>query len=217
MKLLHIIISLLLLISGKVAFATWLPVGTVDYTWGPFHIYTITLYSETGQYHPHSNQRPLMLTLNYAKPVEGKNFAITIKKELSNIAPHVSKEQQEQWAEKLEQTLPDFQPKDLLNYIALDNIGYFVLNDTVLEPQFDAAFSQTFLDIWLSPQSSFKRLQDKLLGKDTTHINQGNISNDPPQPLETVPVENESKDPLSPLPLPSPEVIPNTPESAETR
>ncbi|KAE9528929.1 chalcone isomerase family protein [Testudinibacter aquarius] len=195
MKLLKIVATSFVLLFGNSVFANWLPVGTVDYTWGPFHIYTITLYSENGQYQP--NQRPLMLTLNYAKPVEGKNFAITLKKELSNIAPQIPAETQDLWAKKLEQTLPDFQPKDLLNYIALDDTGYFVLNDTVLEPKFGSEFNQAFLDIWLSPQSSFKRLQSKLLGENKTE--QPSDYPTPPRQLETAPVENESKDP-QPLP-----------------
>ncbi|WP_279715696.1 chalcone isomerase family protein [Chelonobacter oris] len=212
MKLLKTATTLFALLSCKLASATWLPVGTVDYMWGPFHIYTITLYSENGKYQP--AQRPLMLTLNYAKPVEGKNFAITLKKELSNIAPQAPIELQDQWAKKLEQTLPDFQPKDLLNYIALEDTGYFVLNDTVLEPQFSKAFNQAFLDIWLSPQSSFKRLQSQLLGQNKNEEATTESEYSPPQrQLESVPVEDESKDPL-PLPL-APEMAPSAPESAE--
>ncbi|MGR6981002.1 chalcone isomerase family protein [Testudinibacter sp. P27/CKL/0425] len=210
MKLLKIATSLFLLFCCKLASATWLPVGTVDYTWGPFHIYTITLYSETGEYQP--DQRPVMLTLNYAKPVEGKNFAITIKKELNGIAPQVPAELQNQWATKLEQTLPDFQPQDLLNYIALEDTGYFVLNDTVLEPEFGKEFNQAFLDIWLSPQSSFKRLQSQLLGEGK---HQPSEYQSPQRQLESVPVEDESRDPL-PTPTPAaPEMTPTTPESVE--
>ena len=26
------------------------PVGNAEYTWGPFHVYTVGLYSETGSY-----------------------------------------------------------------------------------------------------------------------------------------------------------------------
>ncbi|MGR3807820.1 Chalcone isomerase-like [Pasteurella testudinis DSM 23072] len=209
MKLLKTFVTLFVLLFGNAVSANWLPIGTVDYTWGPFHIYTITLYSENGEYQP--NQRPLMLTLNYAKPVEGKNFAITLKKELSNIAPQIPAETQALWAEKLEQTLPDFQPKDLLNYIALDDTGYFVLNDTVLEPQFGKEFNQAFLDIWLSPQSSFKRLQSQLLGEHNTEEPSNYPT--PPRQLEATPVEDESRDPQ---PLPStPEILQSAPKSAE--
>lgn len=195
MKLLKITTTLFILLLSRTAAATWLPVGTVDYTWGPFHIYTITLYSENGEYQP--NQRPLMLTLNYAKPVEGKNFAITLHKAISDSSPTIDAQTQTQWLAQLEKTLPDFQPKDLLNYIALDENGYFVLNDTVLEPQFDSQFNQAFLDIWLSPQSNFKRLQNKLLGREQNPT----PFSLPPQQLETAPVEEESRDlpPIEPI------------------
>ena len=30
--------------------AQWQPVGNAEYTWGPFHVYTVGLYSENGHY-----------------------------------------------------------------------------------------------------------------------------------------------------------------------
>ncbi|MBE2894920.1 chalcone isomerase family protein [Spirabiliibacterium falconis] len=178
-----------LLSVSQISLAQWIPLGTVDYKWGPFHIYTITLFSEDGQYK--TAQRPLMLTLKYAKQVEGKNFAITLKKELDGIAPDTPKDTREKWFEKLEQALPDFHPEDSLSYIALEDTGYFVLNNTVLEPQFSPEFNQAFLNIWLADNSSFKRLQAKLLGKDKEnappHMAQ-------PQP-ESEPVDTDMKDP----------------------
>ena len=39
---------------------------------GPFHVYTIGLFSETGTYQ--ENERPLMLSFKYEKPIEGKKF-----------------------------------------------------------------------------------------------------------------------------------------------
>lgn len=39
-------------------FAQWEMVGNADYNWGPFQIYTLSLYTETGSYQ--ENQRPLI-------------------------------------------------------------------------------------------------------------------------------------------------------------
>ncbi|MBV7387990.1 chalcone isomerase family protein [Pasteurellaceae bacterium TAE3-ERU1] len=181
---------------GQSAFAQWIPLGTVDYKWGPFHIYTITLFSEDGQYK--TGQRPLMLTLKYAKQVEGKNFAITLKKELDSIAPDVPKETRAQWFTQLEKALPDFHPEDSLNYIALEDTGYFVLNDTVLEPQFSPEFNQAFLNIWLSENSSFKRMQAKLLGKDKEKQDEEATppaQSSPAPQLEAEPIRPDVKDP----------------------
>ncbi|WP_235977548.1 chalcone isomerase family protein [Spirabiliibacterium pneumoniae] len=191
MKWFKLLLFCALLGVAQSALAQWIPLGTVDYKWGPFHIYTITLFSEDGQYK--TGQRPLMLTLKYAKQVEGKNFAITLKKELDDIAPDVPKETRDQWFTQLEKALPDFHPEDSLSYIALEDTGYFVLNDTVLEPQFSPEFNQAFLDIWLSDNSSFKRMQDKLLGKDKA---QNEVKEEPQstQP-EPEPVRSDVKDP----------------------
>ena len=65
----------------------------------------------------------------------------------------------------MQSTFPDFSPNDILNYIALPDRGYFVLNDTVLEHDFDAKFNQAFIGIWLAPNSTFVKLQPQLLGK----------------------------------------------------
>lgn len=51
-------------------FAHWQPIGNAEYTWGPFHVYTIGLFSETGTYQ--ENERPLMLSFKYENPLKEK-------------------------------------------------------------------------------------------------------------------------------------------------
>ena len=41
--------------------AHWLPVGNAEYTWGPFHVYSVGLFSETGSYQ--NNKRPLIFSI----------------------------------------------------------------------------------------------------------------------------------------------------------
>ena len=71
-------------------------------------------------------------------------------------------------AEKMQEIFPDFSPNDILNFVALADKGYFVLNDTVLDHEFDQKFTQAFIDVWLSDKSSFIKLQPQLLGKEKT-------------------------------------------------
>ncbi|WP_040976184.1 chalcone isomerase family protein [Necropsobacter massiliensis] len=142
--------------------AHWISVGNVDYNWGPFHVYTVSLYSETGAYQ--ENQRPLMISFKYAKPVEGKSFAIGLVKEMN--AQRFNKDSSAAWLKKMQEIFPDFSPNDVLSYIALTDRGYFILNDTVLAHEFDMQFNQALLAVWLSPQSSYAQLQNQLLGKD---------------------------------------------------
>ncbi len=70
MKLKFIIAAISALFSTAL-FAQWQPVGNAEYTWGPFHVYTVGLYSETGSYE--KNERPLMfLRLNMRNQLKGK-------------------------------------------------------------------------------------------------------------------------------------------------
>ena len=121
-------------------FAQWQPVGNAEYTWGPFHVYTVGLYSETGSYE--KNERPLMFSIKYEKPVEGKNFAIALTKEMES--QNLSKDDTTAWLKKMQEIFPDFSPNDILNFVALADKGYFVLNDTVLDHEFDQKFTQAF-------------------------------------------------------------------------
>ncbi|BFQ93428.1 hypothetical protein [Gallibacterium anatis] len=153
--------SLLLLLYTTTANADWKQVGKAEYNWGPFHIYTVSLFTESGNYS--SEQRPLMLRIKFAKPVEGKNFAISLFKEMA--LDKMPADQAESLRKRLIKNFPDFKPDDVLNYIALNDEGYFVLNDTVLDEHFDAPFNHEFIAIWLDSPSSFKQLQPRLLGE----------------------------------------------------
>lgn len=161
MKLFSFCFSLLLLLCAATANADWKQVGKAEYNWGPFHIYTVSLFTESGNYS--SEQRPLMLRIKFAKPVEGKNFAISLFKEMA--LDKMPADQAESLRKRLIKNFPDFKPDDVLNYIALNDEGYFVLNDTVLDEHFDTPFNHEFIAIWLDSPSSFKQLQPRLLGE----------------------------------------------------
>ncbi|TCK01484.1 chalcone isomerase-like protein [Volucribacter psittacicida] len=168
-------------------FAQWKMVGKADYTWGPFHVYTIALYTETGEYK--AGIRPLMLTIKFNKPVEGKSFAITLMKEMNSL--NIEGFNKHKVLEDLQAIFPDLQPNDQLSYIAMEDQGYFVLNDTVLNHNFDAAFSDAVIAIWLAENSNFSRLQNALLGnKDKTQTEK--LPHNTP---EIAPTNQENLDP----------------------
>ncbi|OBX11514.1 hypothetical protein [Gallibacterium genomosp. 3] len=162
MKFFSFCLSLLLLLYTPFSSADWNQVGKAEYNWGPFHIYTVSLFTENGAYS--SEQRPLMLRIKFAKPVEGKNFAVSMVKEMA--LDQMKPEEVDQLRKRLIKNFSDFKPDDVLNYIALEKDGYFVLNDTILSEHFDKAFNHQFISIWLDSESSFKQLQPRLLGED---------------------------------------------------
>ncbi|OOF36306.1 chalcone isomerase family protein [Rodentibacter heidelbergensis] len=161
MKMKSLFVTILAFFSTALS-AHWQQVGHAEYTWGPFHVYSVGLFSENGSYQ--ENQSPLMFSIKYEKPIEGKNFAITLIKEME--AQQLSADDTNAWLKKMQEIFPDFSPNDILNFVALENKGYFIANDTVLNHEFDAKFTQAFIDIWLSPKSSFVKLQPQLLGKE---------------------------------------------------
>ncbi|QIW14893.1 hypothetical protein A4G20_00110 [Pasteurellaceae bacterium RH1A] len=141
-------LSSLFLLFSTSALATWQKINDVDYTFGPFKIYNISLYTETGEYNP--GIRPLMLTLKYEKPVDGRDFAISLARSWSNLGIKV--EDQENIISHLRKTLPNIDPKDSLSYIALEDRGYFVLNDTVLSDEFSEEVNNAIVSVWLDPR-----------------------------------------------------------------
>lgn len=137
--------------------AMWQKINETDYKWGPFKIYHIALFSESGEYAP--DLRPLMLTLTYDKPVDGRDFAISIARSWANL--EIKLPEQDKLIEHLRKTLPNLKPQDSLSYIALQDKGYFVHNDEVLPEEFNAEFNQAMLAIWLDSRVELSHILTK--------------------------------------------------------
>lgn len=135
--------------------ATWKKINDVNYTWGPFNIYHITLFTETGEYV--EGIRPLMLTLQYKKPWEGRDFAVSLARTWNNLGIQLPEEEVDEVITRLRKTFPDIKPEDTLHYIALGDRGYFILNDRVVSEVFDKKFSDAITAIWLDPKMDISR------------------------------------------------------------
>ena len=155
------------LLSGN-ALSDWKKINDLDYTWGPFKIYNISLFTETGEYQP--NIRPLMVSLKYDKPVDGRDFAISIARSWARLEIKLSN--QEAIIDRLRKTLPDLKPGDMLYYVALADRGYFIVNNQVIAGEFDKATNDAILAIWLDPKVdlSHKLIVKKTNGSQNIHI-----------------------------------------------
>lgn len=142
--------------------AQWQKINDVDYIWGPFKIYNLSLFTESGEYQ--SGERPLMLSLKYAKPVEGRDFAISLARSWSNLG--ITLPDQDNVVDRLRKIMPNIRNQDTLSYIALEDKGYFVLNDQVVPTEFNADFNQAVVSVWLDPRVEIGR---KLLQNQTVH------------------------------------------------
>lgn len=152
MRYLSVCLTLLLLATNTV-FANWQKISEADYVWGPFKIYNLSLFTETGEYQ--LGTRPLMLTLKYAKPVDGRDFAISLARSWSNLG--ITLENQDEVVDQLRKILPNIKKNDQLSYIALSDKGYFVLNDTVIPEEFNQAFNDAVVSVWLDPRVEIGR------------------------------------------------------------
>lgn len=137
------------LLLPKWGYSQWQKINDVDYVWGPFTIYNVALFSETGEYR--QGTRPLMLSLRYKKPVNGRDFAISLARSWANLG--IELPEQESVIDRLRKSMPNIKKGDSLRFIALADQGYFVLNNQVLEQLFDAEFSQAIISVWLDEQA----------------------------------------------------------------
>lgn len=142
------LLPVMVLLLSQPAIATWKKINDVDYIWGPFKIYNISLFSETGEYV--EKTRPLMLTLKYAKPVDGRDFAISLARSWSNLG--ITLKDQDDVVDRLRKILPNIKANDLLSYIALEDKGYFILNDLVITEEFNKEFNDAVVAVWLDPR-----------------------------------------------------------------
>lgn len=158
MRYLKILCASMLLLANTVS-AQWKKINDVDYVWGPFSIYNLALFSETGEYV--EGIRPLMLTLKYQKPVDGRDFAISLARSWSNLG--ITLPEQDDVVDRLRKTLPNIKKGDSLSYIALQNKGYFILNDMVIPEEFNQDFNNAVVAVWLDQRVEIGRA---LLTKD---------------------------------------------------
>lgn len=143
-----VLFTLLFSVFSQSTFANWEKINDLDYTWGPFKIYNITLFTENGEYQPQT--RPLMLSLKYDKPVDGRDFAISIARSWASLDIKVP--EQNKVIERLRKLLPDLKSGDLLSYIALEDKGYFVVNDQIIPEEFDKTVNDAIVAVWLDPR-----------------------------------------------------------------
>lgn len=179
----------LLLLSSTVS-AQWQKINDVDYVWGPFSIYNLALFSENGDYA--EGTRPLMLTLKYQKPVDGRDFAISLARSWSNLG--ITLPEQDAVVDRLRKIMPNIKKGDALSYIALEDRGYFVLNDMVIAEEFNQDFNNAVVAVWLDPRVEIGRA---LLSKNRQVVETAKpsvaIPNQAANNAETVAVENPTE------------------------
>lgn len=162
---------LLLFFSSLVQAADWLRwqnVGRATLTWGPFTLYDSQLLTPDGRWQP--QQWPLALVITYRRDISREALLDATQEQwqAQNIG---SAAQRQQWLQQLATVWPDVSDGARLAFQA-DNLGgqfYWQAAGTQaaitpVGPHFDPAFRDAFLNIWLSPKTTYPDIRRALTG-----------------------------------------------------
>jgi hypothetical protein len=136
--------------------------GQAKLTWYFISVYRAELYTQTGQFN--YGQYPQALEIEYLRSIS--------KQELIDATRDQWDEQQlwhpqrQQWLEQLSTIFPDVTEYDKITFV-VDKQGNnrFYYNQQLVGGIASKAFSQAFLDIWVSAKTTYPALRNKLIGE----------------------------------------------------
>lgn len=146
------------------ATAPWMPQGQATMRWFGLKIYDISLSAPPGFSAERFADSAFSLELIYARKLYGKAIAERSLDEIKkqNIG---TEDQHRQWAKTMENLFPDVAANDRLIGVHTPGVGAeFFYNGKPIGRVPDAAFSNAFFSIWLSPKTSEPALRQRLIG-----------------------------------------------------
>ena len=139
----------------------WKSVGQADLKVLWFAIYAAELQSPSGKFLDYGAS--LMLSLDYKRSISKKAL---IKETRKQIKPFAEQAESDPWLQQLDQLWPDISKGDQLRFwIDAQGNGHFFHNQHWIGSISEPAFSRAFIQIWLSPNSSYPKLARKLRGE----------------------------------------------------
>jgi hypothetical protein len=147
-------------VLGQTLPQNWKRVGEAELSILWFDVYNAALLSPDGRYL--GTNTPLILTLNYRRNISQRDLLKETQKQIKKFARTA---QTAQWLSKLSQVWPDIQKGDQLAFwVDQASTGHFFYNKNWIGSLQDPAFSDAFIQIWLSDKSSYPDLAKKLRG-----------------------------------------------------
>jgi hypothetical protein len=136
-------------------------VGSAKFSVLFWDIYKSTLYTHSGVYKSNNDQDPLLFQIEYLKAITAKNL---IKRTIEQWQ-HLKKPESRylKFIPQLNAIWPDIVAGDKLSLFRLNGYSVFYFNNVKIGEIKQPEFSGLFLDIWLSPNTSQKKLRNKLI------------------------------------------------------
>jgi hypothetical protein len=165
------LLLLLLLFTPLTQAADWLRwqnVGQATLTWGPFTVYDSQLLTPGGRWQP--QQWPLALIITYRREISRQEL-LDATLEQWQAQKTGSSEQRQQWLKQLATVWPNVSDGSRLAFQADASGGQFYWQPSGTQsaikpigPRFDPAFRDAFLNIWLSPDTTYPDIRRELTG-----------------------------------------------------
>ena len=165
-----LICAALVLVAGTPASAnqqSWIPVGNSDMRWTFFKLYNVTLLTDDGQYD--SGQFPQALEIVYYRNINKEDLLKATADQWQKLG--VPDNKITPWLSTLDGLWPDIRQNDSLR-IEVDANGdnLFLHNGQPIGGIEDREFSNSFLAIWLSPDTSRPAIRKKLIGGNAENV-----------------------------------------------
>lgn len=169
MKFLLRTLCLCIALSPGIATAQqdWSPVGSSDMSWMVFKLYNITLLTQDGNYS--ADTLPQALEIRYYRDIDKKDLVKATGEQWEGLG--ITRQQRDQWLPELLAIWPDIKENDILRFeVDASGNNQFLYNGNPIGGVEGKSFSQAFLDIWLSPDTSRPKLRKKLISGQTGNV-----------------------------------------------
>lgn len=167
-NLVRVLCFCMALVPGlSLAQQSWNPVGSSDMRWTFFKLYNITLLTDDGNYRP--QQYPQALEIRYYRDIDKEDLVNATGDQWENLG--IPKEKRNRWLPELSSLWPDVKKNDELRFeVDASGRNRFFYNGELIGSVDSPEFSQAFLAIWLSPDTSRPDLREKLIGAQTGNV-----------------------------------------------
>lgn len=137
-------------------------VGRGEMEWWWFTLYRARLLTVDGEYH--QGRYPMVLEIEYYQEIPSERLLEATVDQWQHL--QLDKKRQLQWQASLSELWPDVNEGDTLSLQVLSpKSSQFYFNGKPLEELMPEGFSEDFLAIWLSTQTSRPELRKQLLGE----------------------------------------------------
>jgi hypothetical protein len=140
------------------------PVGAGEMRFFGFHLYDISLWTETGRFEGFRDGQTVALHIHYRKPISRDRLVATTRSEWDRLGrPGGARHQQ--WLATVEDIWPDVAPGDVITtVVSPDGSTRFYSRRGLLGEIRDSGFGPAFLAIWLDPDTRARDVRASLLG-----------------------------------------------------